>query len=298
MKKLYGGSQNMRSALRSSIGFLGLLSIILGGAGDEPRVQKYYISAPKVVQHQELPLVFASGKYSIDQVRQGDGVVPRISVDSFPAQYSIRLTANQKKDAFLKTMLPMILQANERVLVERQRYLDTMSHNRPLTESDRVWLLSLSKRYGVDFRNSHGMLQRLDVVPASLALGQSAAESGWGLSGIAAKKKSPFGHRVKIREKSNAGGIRHRYTLRTFTSLHEAIEAYIHNINTHPAYANLRNLRYNLRSKGLKADGLQLAVGLTKYSELGLTYVKKVQKIIRQNNLTQFDGAILDSDNS
>ncbi|MBN9565078.1 MAG: glucosaminidase domain-containing protein [Alphaproteobacteria bacterium] len=298
MKKHYWLPQSSRAILQSSTGLLGLLIVILGGVGDEPRAQKYYISAPKVVQHQEVPVVFASKKYSIDQVRQGDGVVPRISVDNFPVKHSVRLTASQQKDTFLKTMLPMILQVNEKILVDRRRYLDILSHKGQLSAGDRMWLLDLSKRYKVDFRNSQAMLQRLDIVPASLALGQSAAESGWGLSGIAAKKNSPFGHRVMVREKSKEGNIRHRYTLKKFTSLNEAIEAYIHNINTHPAYANLRNLRYMLRSQGLESNGLQLAVGLTKYSELGMTYVKKVQKIIRQNNLTQFDGAILDSENS
>jgi len=40
-------------------------------------------------------------------------------------------------------------------------------------------------------------------------------------------------------------------------------------------------------------NGLELAKYLYNYSEIGFTYVERLQKIIEQNSLTDFDDAIL-----
>ena len=80
-----------------------------------------------------------------------------------------------------------------------------------------------------------------------------------------------------------------------FTNVGEATDAYITNLNTHPAYAGFRAARAALRERGENLDGYNLIGSLLRYSELGQNYVKFVRQIMRENELTDFDRARLSS---
>ena len=68
------------------------------------------------------------------------------------------------------------------------------------------------------------------------------------------------------------------------------------NLNTHNAYADLRNKRAELRQKGEKITGPVLAEQLTKYSERGEEYVKTLKSLIEYNRLDPADDAYLSND--
>jgi Bax protein len=78
-----------------------------------------------------------------------------------------------------------------------------------------------------------------------------------------------------------------------FTNVGEAAEAYVSNLNTHPAYAAFRNERAAMRQRGEKPDGYRLVGQLVKYSELGQQYVGFVRQVMREDKLTDFDRAKL-----
>ena len=65
------------------------------------------------------------------------------------------------------------------------------------------------------------------------------------------------------------------------------------NLNTHSSYKDFRSARAELRDEGKKIDSLILSEYLDKYAETGKEYVKILQKIIKQNRLTDFDDAKL-----
>lgn len=60
----------------------------------------------------------------------------------------------------------------------------------------------------------------------------------------------------------------------------DSVSSYLHNLNTHRSYRELRET-------GEPVTGLALATGLSRYSERGDAYVKEVRSLIRSNDLEQ-----------
>ncbi|MGB9878831.1 MAG: glucosaminidase, partial [Candidatus Pelagibacter ubique] len=71
------------------------------------------------------------------------------------------------------------------------------------------------------------------------------------------------------------------------------VKAYQRNLNTHSSYKDFRSARAELRDEGKELDSMILTEYLDKYAETGKEYVKILQQIIRQNDLTDFDDAKL-----
>jgi Bax protein len=69
--------------------------------------------------------------------------------------------------------------------------------------------------------------------------------------------------------------------------------AYIHNLNTHPAYQELRARRAEMRTRGERPSGWDLAETLVRYSERGEAYVETLHSIMRANRLEPADDAYL-----
>jgi Bax protein len=66
----------------------------------------------------------------------------------------------------------------------------------------------------------------------------------------------------------------------------------MYNLNSHPAYRELRQIRQQLRASGKDINGYALAAGLEKYSAQGQVYIELIRDLIEQN-----EWALLDSDN-
>jgi Bax protein len=82
--------------------------------------------------------------------------------------------------------------------------------------------------------------------------------------------------------------------MRAYDSLTDAVDAYVMNLNTHPAYRSFRDQRAKLRSTGDGMDGYVLANTLLRYSELGIQYVNAVRLIMRTEKLLPLDDARLE----
>jgi Bax protein len=131
-------------------------------------------------------------------------------------------------------------------------------------------------------------------VPPSMAIAQGGVESGWGTSFAARTGNALFGqiqvvgrHSVDVPWKPGNG------MPQPFSSVGEATEAYITNLNTHPAYAGFRTARAAARERGEELAGYRLVGTLLRYSERGLEYVQFVRQIMRENDLHDFDRAKL-----
>ena len=61
----------------------------------------------------------------------------------------------------------------------------------------------------------------------------------------------------------------------------------------HSSYSEFRQERAKLRDQGQSLDSLILVKHLDQYAETGNQYVEVLQKIIKQNNLKDFDDAKL-----
>lgn len=238
--------------------------------------------------------------YDLNAVINGRGKVPRVRLVSLPRNFGrIRETA-QRKRMFFKTVLPLVLQVNEKILVDRKRLKRIgaeMKSGKNIAPVDRLWLAAMAKRYGTRRNDVAALLLRNDIVPPSLALAQAATESAWGTSRFVREGNAMFGEwtfsdQTKgIVPNGRDEGSKHR--VRAFNSLYDSVQSYVLNLNKHRAYKEFRAERAAMRRNGETISGARLAASLTRYSERGTAYVAELQAIISGNNLEFLDGARL-----
>jgi len=249
---------------------------------------------------EDLLRKFAARDIALEDVRHGRAAVPAIFLARFPDDLASLTSVEQRKQVFIKTVLPLVLRTNQQIAADRRlllRLLSTSHGARPAGALERDLLARLARRYGADPGDRVELLRRIDIVPPSLALAQGAEESGWGTSRFARMGNAVFGQRTFKGEgmvpKERAPG--ERFAVRAFNALEASVRAYVWNLNTHPAYADFRAARAAMRAEGRALDGADLAGALTRYSERGEAYVDTIRIIMRANRLDQFDDARLDA---
>jgi len=140
------------------------------------------------------------------------------------------------------------------------------------------------------------LVNRVDIVPPSMAIAQSGVESGWGTSFAARNGNALFGQIQTVGRHSVTVSWKPGPSMpQPFTNVAEATDAYVMNLNTHTAYAAFRNERARMRESGDWPEGYRLIGQLLRYSELGGEYVQFVRQIMRENALGDFDHARLSS---
>jgi len=250
-----------------------------------------------------LEAAFRRLDYRWDDV---DTAVPRVRVNTLPEDLGDVTPLSARKALFYQSILPIVLMENERVSRQRVwllRILDRDAQGLPVTAYETAWLEALARRYDVDDpplspAGREELTLRVAPIPPSLALAMAALESGWGTSRFAAVGNNLFGHWTF---RPGTGLIpRHRpagaqYEVAVFPDLSSAFRAYLHNLNTHWAYADFRARRAELGDLDAPDAGVTLAESLIKYSTRGTEYTSDVVALIRRNNLTRFDGATLGS---
>lgn len=203
----------------------------------------------------------------------------------------------QKKRVFFEFMLPLIREANAGIRRDRSELIALslkLESGLVLSGGEHHRLSQLFKQYRfklpvkVDALNVNELLDRVDIVPASLVLAQSANESGWGTSRFAIEANNYFGiwcfsAGCGIEPSQRTEGLSHE--IASYSSVQEGVKAYMLNINTHQAYKKLRIIRAEQRTLQNDYMGMQLAHGLQYYSERGEDYVRDIQQMIRTNKL-------------
>jgi Bax protein len=240
---------------------------------------------------------FDAWGYDLASARAGLPV-PRLFLARLPADWPSAPASDSHKRLFLTAVLPLVLRANERIRRERASLRAIRARARHGIVPDLVernWLADLAGRHGGSAGDLDALMSRVDVVPPSLALAQAALESGWGSSRFSRAGNALFGQWTYGKGSGmvparRAPGARHE--VRAFETLAGSIEAYMSNLNRHPAYDGLRRTRAELRRAGA-VDGLALAAGLAAYSARGETYIEELRRLIRVNDLAALDSARL-----
>lgn len=206
---------------------------------------------------------------------------------------------DSRKQAFIDFFLPLVADENARIASLRNQLESTQRMVRAgalLTDEQLRALEAISEEFGTDFKRENfemdpnrfisSLLMRVDEVPAALAIAQSAIESGWGTSRFSVQGNNFFGHMC---EEDGCGisskALGPNQEALKFKTPRDAVRSYLVNLNSNPAYTNLRSLRAELRGQGRTPSGCMLANGLGKYSERGESYVDQVKNLIRINNL-------------
>jgi|GEM_PF-1491953 len=189
-----------------------------------------------------------------------------------------------QKALFLARMLPLIAAENARITKQR----DSIEHS-----PSQAQLNALARAYGLTpgAVDRATLLRRIDVVPESLVLAQSAIESAWGSSRFARQGHAFFGEHTSD---PDAPGIKPKraegFKIKSFATPQLSVRSYLKTLNTHPAYKAFRLRRATLRALGERLSGADLAHHLMAYSELGSTYISMITTTITTNSLREFDG--------
>lgn len=222
------------------------------------------------------------------------------NLNEFPDMQSID-DANQRKAAFFGYLEPIVAARNRDILAQRKKLLaiaETYQRAKQLSFFDELSLKSLTKQYAVEWNPTERarvittLKKRIDTVPVSLVLVQAAKESGWGTSRFAREGNNLFGQwcyrpGCGIIPANRAVDAKHE--VRVFDSIEDAVDAYLHNINTGDAYRKLRDIRARLRGAGKTPDGKALADGLLYYSQRREAYVQEVKLMLDQYHRFQLE---------
>ena len=262
--------------------------------GDMPKIQQ-----PEQFDLASLDAALIGLDYRLKNVRNDD-FVPRVFVKQMPVDILDIPDVQERKNTFIKVVLPLILNTNEKIEARRERLsslLEAKDTGQPLAEKDSKWLAELATRYREDMSNPAVLIVKVDKVPVAMALAQSIEESGWGTSRFAREGNALFGQRVWATGKGIVPEERaesETHEVKAFKSIGESIEAYVHNLNTHPAYAEFRDARArrHLEPEYI-LNGLGLIGALHAYSEKGQEYVDNLRSLIESNRLTDFESATL-----
>jgi Bax protein len=232
-----------------------------------------------------------------------DGEVVLASLPRLPAwaqddlpDFSVYRDTTERKVAFFSFLYPRIVLANSRILLERE-YLESLASKTELSNREEKWLAEQAQRLRVDAAPGSDeqfalLRKRLDVIPPSLILAQAANESAWGTSRFATEGNNLFGQwcfskGCGLVPLSRVEGASHEVA--RFSSPYQSVRSYIQNLNRHPTYQLVRELRLQNRQADKPLSGLEMAEGLLGYSERGEEYIKEIRSMIRYNNLEFYD---------
>ena len=240
-----------------------------------------------------LEQLFKETNYNLKDIRKKKIVKP-ITIDLLPKEIKLIENSKKKKELFIKIILPLIIEENNRIILDRKRLFSILNKNNN-TNSEKNWLNKKFKQYGVVNKDLTTLKIRMDVVPVSLAIAQAAKETGWGTSRFALEGNALFGQWTWSKDgmKPSSASVDTKHKVMKFNILQASVRAYQRNLNTHSTYKNFRKARAEYRDSNKPLDSIELSKYLNKYAETGNQYVEVLQKIIIQNKLQDFDEAKL-----
>lgn len=253
----------------------------------------------------EVVALFESEDWWGEERRGEQLLVPRIMLTEITTRWqkaAVNMHVPKKKELFYRGILPLVVHANDMILDRRERLKliqRELAAGNDLDEDNQTFLDAAAKTLRISETSPQGIvddaLYRLDIIPAGLALGQAAYESGYGSSRFAVQGNALFGQwtfggegLVPEQQRQSLGDHR----IASYRWPFDSVRAYMINLNSHPAYEPLRRIRADLRQAGKPITSIALAEGLTSYSERGYSYVETLKGIIRINRLDLADGAV------
>ena len=237
--------------------------------------------------------LFEDLDYDLDNVRDSKLVKP-IYFTRLPKDLNSIRSTKKRKETFLKILLPLIVAENQEIEKDRKYLLKILKQNdKP---ENKKWINKKYRYYKVSNREINELIQKMDVIPISIALAQAAKESGWGSSRFALEGNAIFGQwtwkgdGIVPLEKSDD----QNHKIAKFPLLRASVKAYITNLNTHNGYKDFRKKRLELREKNKPLVGRELIDELDNYAQTGKEYTKVLRQIIDQNDLDEFETVTID----
>ena len=252
------------------------------------------VTVDYISESSEMIEIFNKYQFSVDNLLNNQSA-NLVIFSSLPSDFMDIQPIIERKRLFINTLIPIIYSENLQILNDRKKILDWWRESDGENFSRDFWpqwLFELSEKYGSSDSNLGNLLMRVDIIPISLALAQSAIESGWGTSRYSREGNAVFGQYTFDESKGLKPKDRNEndeFFIKKFPNLSESVRSYLKNINTHLAYADFREERKKLRMSGENLSGYKLVNFLKDYSERRESYIKDVKEIISSNNFQKYD---------
>ena len=243
------------------------------------------------IEASTLNQMFLDKNYTLEVVR-AENIVKPFEVGMLPVELKKIQSTKEKKELFIKIVLPLILSENNRIKRDRNTLFKILNKNIN-SNAEKKWINNKFRQYGVVNNDLSTLKVRLDEIPVSLAIAQAAKETGWGTSRFAIEGNALFGQWTYSGEGIKPAGSdkKDKHKVMAFSVLKASVRAYQRNLNTHSSYKEFRRVRAIQRDNDEPLNSLELANYLNSYAETGDEYTKILKKIIQQNNLKDFDKA-------
>lgn len=239
-------------------------------------------------------------KFSIRETGEKEGFMKRLCLSILSVAIIQISSAASHQQVFIEKLTPAILEANFQIMVQRETLKgikESYLRTGLVSDENLNYLALLGEEYGMKkykFQSSSPalmlaemmdeLLKRVDVIPVQLVLAQGIIETGWGKSRSAQDTHNYFGIT------SSTGGSQYVVTSSATTTYYLAsyaddaagVKAYISLLNSKSSYAELRDIRAQLRAEEKPLDATALSAGLMRYSEMGQRYIDKVNYTIHK----------------
>ena len=236
--------------------------------------------------------LFKDHNYDLSKIRKGKKVKP-FYISLLPKDMFLVENIKERKELFIKIILPLILQENNQIERDRKKLFKLLAKKSNSGE-EKNWIKWKFKEYKIKNSDISELKIRMDIVPVSIAIAQAAIESGWGTSRFALEGNALFGQWTYsgegLKPLDNDGG---EHKVMQFKILIASVKAYKKNLNTHSGYREFRDARAMLRSQNEKVSGLKLTKYLDKYAAAGTKYIEIIELTIKKNSLSDFEDAKL-----
>ena len=186
-----------------------------------------------------LEQLFKDTNYNLKDIRETKLVKP-INLSLLPEKMKMIENTNKRKKLFIKIILPLILEENNRIKQDRKKFFTILNKNKN-TKSEKKWIEKKFKQYGVVSKDFSTLKIRMDEIPVSLVIAQAAKETGWGTSRFAIEGNALFGQWTYTGEgiKPANAGSEDTHKVMKFKILQASVRAYQRNLNTHSSYKGL-----------------------------------------------------------
>ena len=152
--------------------------------------------------------------------------------------------------------MPYITKQNQAITADRN-WLISKQYDARWSPTEKARLKDIASRYKVKWSGNtrhvpwNALLERVDIIPNSMVATMAAAESGWGTSRLARENNNLFGMKCGVEQ---------------------SVQAYVTNLNTHPAYSSFRKSRLQLRKADQEVTASTMIHKLKGYSTKGSSY--------------------------
>ena len=233
--------------------------------------------------------LFEDTNYNLSDVRINKIAKP-VEIGKLPYELKEIQSVKKRKDLFIQIVLPLILEENNKILLDRKKLFAILNKNNN-SKSDNEWLNKKFKQYGISNKDIPTLKRRMDIIPPSMAVAQAAKETGWGTSRFALEGNALFGQWTYSDKgiKPAAADVGTTHKVMMFNVLKSSVKAYTRNLNTHKSYRKMRYVRAIQRDNNGKLNSLELVDYLDNYAATGKEYTIILKKIILQNSLIDFD---------